>query len=103
MPKSRSAASPSGLPARLTRIRGLAYDLTNELVRVQNAPSFIRALADAIEKEAEAGLGLPQDWHSYALIPIGYPLGRFGPVRRVSLEEVVYADQWGRAYRDRAV
>jgi nitroreductase len=53
----------------------------------------------SFEKEAEAALGLPHDWHSYALIPIGYPLGRFGPVRRVPLEEVVYADQWGRAYR----
>ena len=30
-------------------------------------------------------------------------LGRFGPVRRIPLDEVVYADQWGRAYRDRAV
>jgi len=53
----------------------------------------------SFEKEAEAALGLPPDWHSYALIPIGYPLGRFGPVRRVPLEEVVYTDQWGRAYR----
>ena len=32
------------------------------------------------EKDVEA-LGLPVDWHSYALMPIGYPLGRFGPVR----------------------
>src|SRR5207253_9801596 len=53
----------------------------------------------SFEKEAEAALGLPADWHSYALIPIGYPLGRFGPVRRVGLEEVVYADEWGRPYR----
>jgi nitroreductase len=53
----------------------------------------------SFEKEAEAALGLPLDWHSYALIPIGYPLGRFGPVRHVALEEVVYADQWGRTYR----
>jgi len=52
----------------------------------------------SFEKEAEAALGLPPGWHSYALIPIGYPLGRFGPVRRVPLEEVVYADHWGRAY-----
>jgi len=49
--------------------------------------------------EADAALGLPPDWHSYALIPIGYPLGRFGAVRRVALEEVVYADRWGRVYR----
>jgi nitroreductase len=50
------------------------------------------------EAETEAALGLPPDWHSYALLPIGYPVGRFGPVRRVPLEEVVYADRWGEAY-----
>ena len=48
------------------------------------------------EKEAEAALGLPADVHSYALLPIGYPMGRFGPVRRVPLAEVVYQDRWGR-------
>jgi nitroreductase len=47
------------------------------------------------EKEVEAALGLPRDWHTYALLPIGYPLGHFGPVRRVPLEEVVYEDRWG--------
>jgi nitroreductase len=50
------------------------------------------------EKEAEAALGLPTDWHSYALIPVGYPMGRFGPVRRVALEDVVYEDRWGQLY-----
>lgn len=49
----------------------------------------------AFEKEAEAALGMPPHWHSYALVPIGYPMGRFGPVRRVPLEEVVYEDRWG--------
>jgi nitroreductase len=28
------------------------------------------------------------------LRPIGYPLGRFGPVRRIALADVVYEDQW---------
>jgi nitroreductase len=51
------------------------------------------------EPEAETALGLPPDVHSYALLPIGYPLGRFGPVRRMSLEDVAYADQWGRPYQ----
>jgi len=48
------------------------------------------------EREAETALGLPPDVHSYALLPIGYPMGRFGPVSRVPLAEVVYEDQWGR-------
>ena len=52
------------------------------------------------EKEAEAALGLPPGVHSYALLPMGYPMGRFGPVRRVPLADVVYGDQWGEAYRD---
>jgi nitroreductase len=48
------------------------------------------------EKDAEAALGLPEDAHSYAIIPIGYPLGKFGPVARTKLEDVVFADRWGR-------
>lgn len=47
------------------------------------------------EKEAEAAMGLPADVHSYAILPLGYPVGRFGPVRRTVLADVVYADRWG--------
>jgi nitroreductase len=52
------------------------------------------------EREVEAALGLPPDWHSYALIPIGHPMGRFGPVRRIALSDVVYEDRWGQPFRD---
>jgi nitroreductase len=51
------------------------------------------------EKEAEAAMGLPEDVHSYAILPLGFPLGKFGPVRRAPLAEVVYQDRWGHAYR----
>jgi nitroreductase len=50
------------------------------------------------EKEVEAILGLPPDAHSYAILPIGYPMGRFGPIGRKPLGEVVYEDRWGQAY-----
>jgi len=52
------------------------------------------------EKEAEAALGLPPGFHSYALLPIGYPMGRFGPVRRIALTDVVYEDRWGQSFSD---
>ena len=52
------------------------------------------------ETEAEAALGLPPGAHSYALLPIGYHMGRFGPVRRVALTDVVFEDRWGQPYRD---
>ncbi len=50
------------------------------------------------EKEAEEILGLPANVHSYAILPIGYPMGRFGPVGRGPLAEVVYQDRWGQPY-----
>jgi nitroreductase len=51
-----------------------------------------------LEKEAEAALGIPPNVRSYALLPIGYPMGQFGPVRRIPLADVIYQDQWGRAF-----
>jgi len=54
----------------------------------------------AFEKEVDAAFGLPDDVHTYALLPIGYPLGRFGPVRRVPLADVVYEDRWGQPLTD---
>lgn len=48
--------------------------------------------------ESEAALGLPPGVHSYAIIPIGYPMGNFGPVRRGALDQFVYQDRWGEAY-----
>ncbi len=50
------------------------------------------------EKEVEEALGLPPGIHSYAILPIGYPMGRFGPVGRASVAEFVYLDRWENPY-----
>ena len=50
------------------------------------------------EKEAEAALGLPPGVHSYAIIPIGYPMGTFGPVGRGPIGDIVFQDRWGQRY-----
>ena len=42
---------------------------------------------------AEA-LNLPNTMAAYCLIPVGYPLGKFGPVTRKPVEEVMRWDQW---------
>jgi nitroreductase len=49
-------------------------------------------------KEAEAALGLPEGVHSYAILPIGWPMGKFGPVGRTKLEDVVFSETWGTPY-----
>lgn len=51
------------------------------------------------EKESEAALGLPPGVHSYAILPIGYPMGTFGPVGRGPLADIVYQDRWGEPYK----
>ncbi len=44
-------------------------------------------------------LGLPEDVSTYALMPIGYPVGKFGPLSRRPVEEVAYADRWNVAWQ----
>ena len=50
------------------------------------------------QKEVDKALGLPEGVHSYAILPIGYPMGKFGPVKRAALKDVVYQDKWGQRY-----
>jgi nitroreductase len=50
------------------------------------------------EKEVDKALGLPEGVHSYAILPIGYPMGKFGPVKRAALKDVVYREKWGQPY-----
>jgi nitroreductase len=50
------------------------------------------------EKEVDEILGLPKEAHTFAIIPIGYPLGKFGPVSRAPVDEVTYLDRWGRKF-----
>ena len=50
------------------------------------------------QKEVDKALGLPEGVHSFAILPIGYPMGKFGPVKRAALKDVVYQDKWGQAY-----
>jgi nitroreductase len=50
------------------------------------------------EKEAEAAMGIPEGYHSYAILPVGFPTGKFGPVRRAPLESVIFDDKWGQPW-----
>ena len=50
------------------------------------------------EKETDGALGLPPGVRSYAILPIGYPMGNFGPVGRGKLADFVYQDRWGQPY-----
>ncbi len=40
-------------------------------------------------------LGIPPEFETAALIPLGWPLGKFGRPPRRPVSEVTYADRWG--------
>jgi nitroreductase len=40
-------------------------------------------------------LGIPDGVDLFALVPLGYPRDKFGPLRRRPVEEVTYLDAWG--------
>lgn len=50
------------------------------------------------EEESEKALELPEGVHSYAIIPIGYPMGNFGPVGRGDLRDFVSLDRIGQPW-----
>jgi len=50
------------------------------------------------EGEVKALLGIPDDVLTYALMPIGYPEDKFGPVKRRPVNEVAFADRWGSSW-----
>ena len=54
----------------------------------------IHRFRDAQVKEL---LGIPAHVETAALIPLGYPLGKFGKAPRQPLAEVAFADRWGQS------
>jgi nitroreductase len=99
------AALPPDMRARfadeqryMERIRGASI-----YPAVQNVILACRALGLATtittnhircEDEVKAVLGVPDDVATFALMPIGYPLDKFGPVTRRPVSEVAHADRW---------
>ena len=55
----------------------------------------ITTLHRSHEAEVKQLLGVPDDVETMALIPTGYPVGRFGPTTRMPAENVTYWEKWG--------
>jgi nitroreductase len=47
------------------------------------------------EEEVKTVLGIPEDVLTWALMPVGWPIDKFGPLTRRPLDEIVHADRWG--------
>ena len=46
------------------------------------------------EDEIKAHFGIPDDVYIGSTIPVGYPMGRFGPLGRKPIDEVLHWERW---------
>jgi nitroreductase len=57
----------------------------------------LTTMHQVFEHELHAHFGIPTDYGVVAVIPIGWPRGRFGPVTREPLATRTHYDRWGGA------
>ena len=50
-----------------------------------------------VDRELRELLGIPDEYHIAATIPLGRPVGNHGPVRRRPAGELVFDDEWDRS------
>ena len=63
--------------------------------RALGAFAALTTIHHMFEKELAQYLGVPDDISLVALLPIGFPKGRFGPVTRIPGRQLTHFDRWG--------
>jgi len=106
----RQRAGMAGLGAGKTvaslrnanRMAGLAeaasiYPAVQNLLLAARAHGLAATLTTwhlMFEQEVKKVLGIPGYVHTYAIVPIGWPAGNFGPVRRRDARESTHWERW---------
>ncbi len=57
--------------------------------------TVLTTLHAILEDEVKAALEIPREVETWALMPIGYPVDKFGPVKRKPINEIAFQDRWG--------
>jgi nitroreductase len=95
-------ADAARLAARSSRINSLA-EASSVYPGVQNILLAARALGLGavitvwhlmLEHEWKKELGVPKGVNTYAVIPVGWPKGKFGRVSRRPAREAIHRDRW---------
>lgn len=63
--------------------------------RAKGLGASLTTMHQVFEDELIEMLGIPDSHGIVAVIPIGYPEGRFGPLTRKPSREISYFDEWG--------
>lgn len=89
-----------GVTATITTGASIYPAVQNILLaaRALGIGSCITTIHKFRDAEVKELLGIPADVETAALIPLGYPLGKFGRPPRRPLRDVAFADGWGQAF-----
>jgi nitroreductase len=77
---------------------GAVYPCVQNILLAARALGLGAALTtmhQVFEEELHAYFDIPEDYGVVVTIPIGFPMGTFGPVTRIPAEEMTYLDKWG--------
>lgn len=94
----RNPGAPSPTPTSLRSSGSSAYPAVQNVLlaaRALGVGGCLTTLHLRREAEVKAALGIPDHVDTYALVPLGYPRDRFGPLRRRPVAEVTFAERWG--------
>jgi nitroreductase len=100
--KSFPPADAARLAARGQRV-GVLSEAASVYPGLQNILLAARALGLGavmttwhmmLEHEWKKELGIPKELNTFAVIPVGWPKGKFGPVKRRPASEVIHRERW---------
>jgi nitroreductase len=85
-------------PRSLVRIEGAVYPAIQNLMLAARGLGLGTTLT-SMHRENEGAvkelLGIPEEISTFAIIPLGYPLGPWAEARRRPVEETTHWDRWG--------
>lgn len=92
------ATIKKGMPNISSTLGASIYPAVQNLMlaaRAEGLGTTLTTLHKLHEREVKELLGIPDDIETMALIPVGWPKGKFGSPQRLPVEKVVYWDSWG--------
>jgi nitroreductase len=102
---SNAASLPDDIKARMASAGRLAgasiYPAVQNIIlacRAFGLGTVLTTIHAFYEDEVRQILNLPPDVQSYALMPVGYPRGKHGPISRKPLSEVACLDSYGKPW-----
>jgi nitroreductase len=102
---SGAANLPDDIKARMATMGRLAgssiYPAVQNIIlacRAFGLGTVLTTVHAVYEDEVRQILNLPPDVQSYALMPVGYPRGKHGPISRKPLSEVACLDTYGKPW-----